>query len=93
MKLAPAIEEFIRYKQALGNSYATPARSLKAFLRQTGNVDFDDVSAHDVEAFLLGRSGRVTRLWFHRYYDPGKTAALRSLHLFNSRYAAFAGSS
>jgi len=36
MKLAPAIEEFIRYKQALGNSYTTPARALKAFLRQTG---------------------------------------------------------
>jgi hypothetical protein len=24
MKLAPAIEEFVRYKQALGNSYTTP---------------------------------------------------------------------
>ena len=44
MKLAPAIEEFIRYKQALGNSYTTPARALKAFLRQTGNVDFDELS-------------------------------------------------
>ena len=26
MKLAPAIEEFIQYKQALGNSYTSPAR-------------------------------------------------------------------
>ena len=71
MKLSPAIEEFIRYKQALGNSYATPARALKVFLRQTGNVDFDELSAHDVEAFLLGHSGRVTSVWFHRYYVLG----------------------
>ena len=67
MKLAPAIEEFIRYKQALGNSYTTPARALKAFLRQTGDVDFDELSAHDVDAFLLGHGGRVTSAWFHRY--------------------------
>lgn len=60
MRLAPAIEEFVRYKQALGNSYTTSARSLKAFLRQTGNVDFDELSAHDVDAFLLGHSGRIT---------------------------------
>ena len=67
MKLAPAIEEFIRYKQALGNCYTTPARALKAFLRQTGNVDFDQLSAHHADAFLLGHSGRVTSVWFHRY--------------------------
>ena len=36
MKLAPAIEEFIRYKQALGNSYTTPARALKHFLDKPG---------------------------------------------------------
>ena len=51
----------------MGNSYTTPARALKAFLRQTGNVDFDELSAHDVDAFLLGRSGRVTSVWFHRH--------------------------
>jgi hypothetical protein len=33
MRLAPAIEEFVRYKQALGNSYTTSARALKTFLR------------------------------------------------------------
>ncbi len=71
MKLAFAIEEYIRYKQALGNCYMTPARSLKAFLRQTGNVDFDEISEHVVNAFLLGHSGRATSVWFHRYYVLG----------------------
>ena len=67
MKLAPAIEEFIQYKQALGNSYTTSARVLKAFLRKTGDVDFDELCAHHVDAFLSGHSGRVTSVWFHRY--------------------------
>jgi hypothetical protein len=116
MKLAPAIEEFVRYKQALGNSYTTPARALKVFLGQTGNVDFDELSAHHVEAFLLGHSGRVTSVWFHRYYVlgcffrfatsrgymqhrilpstiPEKPPRFVPQQLFNSRYAALAGSS
>jgi hypothetical protein len=43
MKLAPAIEEFIRYKQALGNSYTTPARALRALgrTRNRGRGNFD----------------------------------------------------
>src|SRR6516164_927242 len=43
MKLAPAIEEFIQYKQALGSSYTSRARVLKAFLRKTGNLELDAV--------------------------------------------------
>jgi hypothetical protein len=39
MKLAPAIEEFIQYKRALGNLYIGPANILKAFLRKTGDLD------------------------------------------------------
>ena len=52
MKLAPAIEEFIQYKQALGSPYTTPSRVLKAFLRKTGNVEFDELTAQHAEAFL-----------------------------------------
>ena len=55
MKLAPAIEEFIQYKQALGSSYTTPSRVLKAFLRKTGNVEFDELTAQHAEAFLPGQ--------------------------------------
>ena len=60
MKLAPAIEEFIRYKQALGNSYITPARALNAFLRQTGNVDFDELS-------VAPRRRIPVRPWWHSH--------------------------
>lgn len=31
MRLAPAIEEFVRYKQALGNSYVTPVPRAESF--------------------------------------------------------------
>ncbi len=55
MKLAPAIEEFIQYKQALGSPYTTPSRVLKAFLRKTGNVEFDELTAQHAEAFLPGQ--------------------------------------
>ena len=41
MKLAPAIEEFIQYKRALGNLYIGPANVLKTFLRKTGNPEMD----------------------------------------------------
>jgi len=67
MKLAPAIEEFIRYKQALGNSYATPARVLRAFLRKTGDLDFDELRVQHVADFLPGHGATVTSAWFHRY--------------------------
>ena len=67
MKLAPAIEEFIRYKQALGNSYTTPARVLRAFLRKTGDLDFDELTVQHVADFLPGHGATVTSAWFHRY--------------------------
>ena len=54
MKLAPAIEEFIQYKQALGSSYTTSSRVLRAFLRKTGNVEFDEPTEQHPAAFLLG---------------------------------------
>ena len=52
MKLASAIEEFIQYKQALGSSYTTPARTLKAFLRKTGNLELDALTTQHSDAFL-----------------------------------------
>ena len=71
MKLAPAIEEFIQYKQALGSPYTTPSRVLKAFLRKTGNVEFDELTAQHAEAFLPGHGATVTSAWFHRYWALG----------------------
>jgi len=71
MKLAPAIEEFIQYKQALGNSYTTPARTLKAFLKKTGNLELDALTTQHSDAFLPVQGGMVTSVWFHRYWTLG----------------------
>ena len=70
MKLAPAVEEFIRYKQALGNIYAGSANVLRAFLRKTGNLELDALTTEHGEAFLPVH-GAVTTNWFHRYQVLG----------------------
>ena len=67
MKLAPAVEEFIQYKQSLGSSYTTSSRTLKTFLRRTGNVEFGELTPEHALAFLSGHSATVTSAWFHRY--------------------------
>ena len=67
MKLAPAVEEFIQYKQALGSPYSTSSRVLRAFLRKTGNVEFDELTEQHAAAFLPGRGATVTSAWFHYY--------------------------
>ncbi len=80
MKLAPAIEEFIQYKQALGCSYTTPARVLRSFLRKAGNLEFDALTVQHTDAFLPIHGGTVTNAWFHKYW------ALRAfLHFASSR--------
>lgn len=76
MKLAPAIEEFIQYKQALGSSYTTPARVLRAFLRKTGNLELSTLTAEHAHAFLPVHGATVTSAWFHKYW------ALRSFFRF-----------
>ena len=67
MKLAPAVEEFIQYKQALGSPYTTSSRVLKAFLRKTGNIEFGELTPEHASAFLSGHSATVTSAWFHHY--------------------------
>lgn len=52
MKLGPAIEEFIQYKQALGSSYTGPARILRSFLRKTGDLELAALTTQDSDVFL-----------------------------------------
>lgn len=80
MKLGPAIEEFIQYKQALGSSYTGPARILRSFLRKTGDLELVALTTQHSDVFLPVLGGVVTSNWFHRYW------ALRSFFGFaNSR--------
>ena len=76
MKLGAAVEEFIQYKQSLGNAYVGPANILKAFLRKTGNLELHALTTQHGEAFLPINGSTVTNNWFHRYW------ALRSFFRF-----------
>ena len=60
MKLASAIEDFIQYKQALGNLYIGSANILKAFVRKTGNLELEAITSAHCQAFLPVKSGTVT---------------------------------
>ncbi len=71
MKLALAVEEFIQYKQALGNLYKGSGNILKAFLGKTGNLDLDALTTQHGEAFLPVNGGAATSNWFHRYQVLG----------------------
>lgn len=68
MKLALAIEEFVQHKQALGNSFTSPARILRSFLRRTGNLELDALTAQHADAFLPVQNNTVTNGWFHKFW-------------------------
>jgi integrase/recombinase XerD len=68
MKLRPAIEEFVRYKQSLGAVYKADATSLKAFLRRTGNVELKALTGQQVEDHLPILIGMATSNWYSKYY-------------------------
>ena len=42
MKLGSAIQEYTDYKRSLGMDFRTDATRLRAFLRQTGDVEIDN---------------------------------------------------
>ncbi len=68
MKLGSTIQEYIDYKGSLGMDFRTDATRLRAFLRQTGDVEIDSISAENVQAYLKGRGGPVTSFWFNKYH-------------------------
>jgi integrase len=68
MKLANAIEEFVIFKQSLGARYKGESNRLKAFLRQTGDIDLNDLSVQHTQAHLLLVDGaEVTSGWVKKY--------------------------
>ena len=67
MRLDAAIEEFVQYKRALGNLYIGSANILKAFLRQTGNLELNALTNLHCEAFLPQKGDTATNMWFQRY--------------------------
>jgi integrase/recombinase XerD len=74
MNLHTLVEQFIAFRQALGERFATNAATLQAFSRAVGEeIDATAVTPEQVSAFLTG-TGPLTRAWHGRY------SALRSLY-------------
>lgn len=81
MKLKQLIEQYIAFRQMLGESFKTNASSLRAFVRAVGaKTNVVDVRAEQLNAFLWG-NGPLTSSWYVRYN------ALRGLY----RYALSRG--
>jgi site-specific recombinase XerD len=81
MNLQQLIEQYVVYRQTLGERFLTNAGILRAFSRMTGPLaNVTDVRIEQINAFLQG-NGPVTSTWHVRY------AALRGFY----RYAITRG--
>ena len=75
MKLSIAVATYVGYKQSLGMSFATEARTLKSFCRNLGDIDVREVETDRVCAYLAG-DGPVTGFWNRKH------SALRGFYCF-----------
>jgi integrase/recombinase XerD len=67
VKLQQLIEQYITFRQTLGERFKTNAAYLRAFGRSIGEqADVADVRAEQVNAFLAG-TGPITSGWFVRH--------------------------
>jgi integrase/recombinase XerD len=70
MNLNHATREFVANKQAMGTSFETEARILRAFVRQIGvAVAIGTVTSDDVLRYLNGRNGKPVTTFWHRKHD------------------------
>jgi integrase/recombinase XerD len=67
VKLQQLIEQYITFRQTLGERFRTNAAYLRSFARSVGlQADIAEVRAEQVNAFLAG-TGPVTSSWFVRH--------------------------
>jgi integrase/recombinase XerD len=67
MNLKQLIEQYVAFRQSLGERFKTNAAILRAFARVIGEVaDIADVRVEQVSAFLVG-AGPITRTWRVKY--------------------------
>jgi integrase/recombinase XerD len=67
VKLQQLIEQYITFRQTLGERFRTNAAYLRAFARSVGTqADISDVRTEQVNAFLAG-AGPITSGWFVRH--------------------------
>jgi integrase len=68
VKLQQLVDRYVTYRQALGDSFASAAKVLRAFVRFIGpTADLTTVRPKQVKLFLAGGRRPGTRSWHHRY--------------------------
>jgi site-specific recombinase XerD len=70
MRLIDAITAYVDLKQSMGMKFRGAHAILKAFQRQTGDVDVAAVSPEIIAAFLQPR-GPITATWLHKQRTVG----------------------
>jgi integrase/recombinase XerD len=67
MNLRQLIDQYVEFRQSLGERFRIQAVLLRAFARRVGlTADVTDVTAEQVRAFLAG-TGPLTRAWHNRH--------------------------
>jgi len=68
MKIGSLIEEYISYRQSLGEKFKTNARVLRAFSKYVKpEKDVKDIMADECDEYLLGKDKTVTAQWFGKH--------------------------
>jgi len=55
MKLSMAIDDYVRFKRAVGQRFISGGRTLKSLCRHCGDVNVDEITAECVQAFLRSK--------------------------------------
>ena len=67
MKLAQVVEDYVASKRSLGFRFRTAGNILKAFAREAGQIDVQDVSQQVVAGFLRGPRPPIRSSWHTKH--------------------------
>jgi integrase/recombinase XerD len=68
MKLARVVDDYVGWKRSLGFRFTSAGKILKAFVREAGPIDIDDVGQEVVAAFLRGPRPPIRSSWHTKYF-------------------------
>jgi len=69
MKLRTAVNQYITYRQSLGEDFKDNSIKLNAFAREMGqDANLADVKPESVSKYLTGTSPHITADWHNKYY-------------------------
>jgi hypothetical protein len=68
MKLARVVDDYVGWKRSLGFRFTSAWKILKAFVREAGPIEMDDVGQEVVAAFLRGPRPPIRSSWHTKYF-------------------------